>query len=76
MNPYRISLILIHVSQHPMSNTMDHLQVFIVTGGEGISSTELLVAGSLLWQEASALLSPRGWMGGVTLGNNFFIIGE
>ena len=55
---------------------MDHVQVYIVTGGEGLSSTELLLAGSVQWQEASALPSPRGWMGGVTVANNFFIIGE
>ena len=52
------------------------MQVYIVTGGEGLSSTELLVAGSVQWQEASALPSPRGWMGGLTVANNFFIIGE
>ena len=55
---------------------MDHVQVYIVTGGEALSSTELLLAGSVQWQEASVLPSPRGWMGGLTVANNFFIIGE
>ena len=57
------------------------VQVFIVTGGNHrppqlLSSTETWTRGSSAWTSAADLPSPRVGMAGVTIGSNFFVIGE
>ena len=57
------------------------VQVYIVTGGfddnlNYLSSTETLTAGSSEWQYAGALPSARRGLGGVTVGNQFYVLGE
>ena len=57
------------------------VQVYIVTGGEddnfnALSSTETLTAGSSEWVEAGALPSARGYLRGVTIDNQFYVLGE
>ena len=57
------------------------LQVYIVTGGWDdnynlLSSTETLTAGSSEWQNAGALPSGRIRLGGVTIYNQFYVLGE
>ena len=50
-------------------------QVYIVTGG-GDDSTETLTAGSSEWVEAGALPSARSYLSGVTIDNQFYVLGE
>ena len=57
------------------------VQVYIVTGGrddEGnfLSSTETLTAGSSEWVEDGALPYARRWLRGVTIDNQFYVLGE
>ena len=55
------------------------VQVYIVTGGYGrgyLSSTETLTAGSSQWMEAGALPSARSDLRGVTIDNQFYVLGE
>ena len=58
------------------------VQVYVVTGGEGdwppqaLSSTETLTAGSSEWVEAGALPSARSFLSGVTIDNQFYVLGE
>ena len=55
------------------------VQVYIVTGGwndGSLSSTETLTAGSSEWQFAGALPSARGRLSGVTIENQFYVLGE
>ena len=56
------------------------MQVLIVTGGSAvynsISSTEILLAGSSDWQYAGALPSARAALSGVTIDNQFYVLGE
>ena len=59
------------------------VQVYIVTGGEDgypdnnpLSSTETLTAGSSEWQYAGALPSARYDLRGVTIDNQFYVLGE
>ena len=55
------------------------VQVYIVTGGwndGSLSSTEILLAGSSEWVEAGALPSARGRLSGVTIENQFYVLGE
>ena len=54
------------------------VQVYIVTGGSADSdgSTETLIAGSSEWQYARALPSARGYLRGVTIDNQFYVLGE
>ena len=53
------------------------VQVYIVTGGWDVDSTETLTVGSSEWQYAGALSSARsGLMGGVTIDNQFYVLGE
>ena len=56
------------------------VQVYIVTGGydgdNRLSSTETLTAGSSEWVEAGALPSAREQLRGVTIDNQFYVLGE
>ena len=58
------------------------VQVFIVSGGISLlspvplTSTETWTRGSSAWTPAADLPSPRVGMAGVTIGSNFFVIGE
>ena len=59
------------------------VQVYIVTGGYDyidyptyFSSTETLTAGSSEWVEAGALPSAMVGLSGVTLNNQFYVLGE
>ena len=56
------------------------VQVYIVTGGyddnDYLSSTETLTAGSSEWQYAGALPSARAALSGVTIDNQFYVLGE
>ena len=55
------------------------VQVYIVTGGwdgSRLSSTETLTAGSSGWVEAGALPSARELLRGVTIDNQFYVLGE
>ena len=55
------------------------VQVYIVTGGwdgSSLSSTETLTAGSSEWQEAGALPSARNSLRGVTIDNQFYVLGK
>ena len=59
------------------------VKVYIVTGGYRennvggiLSSTETLTAGSSEWQYAGALPSARRWLRGVTIDNQFYVLGE
>ena len=59
------------------------VQVYIVTGGQNghpyynkFSSTETLTAGSSEWVEAGALPSARYNLRGVTIGYQFYVLGE
>ena len=55
------------------------VQVYIVTGGwndGSLSSTEILLAGSSEWQFAGTLPSARGRLSGVTIENQFYVLGE
>ena len=58
------------------------VQVYIVTGGYIIyddcylSSTETLTVGSSEWQFAGALPSARFFLSGVTVDNQFYVLGE
>ena len=55
------------------------VQVYIVTGGwndGSLSSTEILLAGSSEWVEAGALPSARGRLSGVTIENQFYVLGK
>ena len=57
-------------------------QVYIVTGGfdssvgDRLSSTETLTAGSSEWVEAGALPTARSGLTGVTVDNQFYVLGE
>ena len=62
------------------------VQVYVVTGGEGdwppqaLTSTETLIAGwhnaGAGWQYAGALPSARIFLSGVTIDNQFYVLGE
>ena len=66
------------------------VQVYIVTGGSDgttdpnnpglidvyLSSTETLTAGSSEWVEAGALPSARQLLRGVTIDNQFYVLGK
>ena len=53
------------------------VQVYIVTGGfGGGDSTETLTAGSSEWVEAGPLPSARRLLRGVTIDNQFYVLGE
>ena len=67
-----------------MNNTLCYLlKVYIVTGGYRennvggiLSSTETLTAGSSEWVEAGALPSARQLLRGVTIDNQFYVLGK
>ena len=57
------------------------VQVYIVTGGwddnfNPLSLTETLTAGSSEWVEAGALPSARQLLRGVTIDNQFYVLGK
>ena len=53
-----------------------HIQVYLVTGGNFLSSTETLVEGATSWQSAGELPVWMHGMGSVSLNNNIFMIGN
>ena len=56
------------------------VQVYIVSGGydgyNSLSSTETLTAGSSEWVEAGALPSARQLLRGVSVDNQFYVLGK
>ena len=56
------------------------VQVYIISGGSdgfnSLSSTEILTVGSSEWVEAGALPSARSGLSGVTIDNQFYVLGE
>ena len=52
------------------------MQVYIVTGGGDLSSTETWTRGSTAWTPAADLPSPRLALKGVSIGGQFLVTGE